>query len=41
MIVGNTTGLLASGGGTIVSLGNNAVAGNGTDGTFDSTIPRL
>lgn len=41
MVVGNTTGLLASAGGTIVSLGNNAVRGNGTDGAFDDTLPRL
>ena len=40
-IVANTQGLQAQGGSALVSLGNNAVAGNGTDGAPTSTIPRL
>ena len=35
----NTTGLFATAGGTIVSFGNNRLAGNGTNGSFTSTIP--
>jgi hypothetical protein len=40
-VTGNVTGVLASGGATIVSLGGNALSGNTTDGTFNSTLPRL
>jgi hypothetical protein len=41
MISDNTVGLLAAGGGQIVSLGNNHVAGNISDGAPTSTIPEL
>jgi hypothetical protein len=37
-IVGNTTGLAPSAGGTIVSFGNNRLTGNGSNGAFSSTI---
>jgi hypothetical protein len=33
VITGNTTGVLATGGGVLRSYGNNAINGNGTDGT--------
>ena len=39
-VIGNTTGLEVVSG-QIVSLGGNTVTGNGTDGTFTSTLPRL
>jgi hypothetical protein len=39
VITGNFRGVLASGTGEIVSSGNNALAGNTTDGTFTSTVP--
>ena len=37
-IVGNTTGLEPSAGGTIVSFGNNRLSGNMSNGAFSSTI---
>lgn len=37
-VYGNATGLMTSDGGTLVSFGNNAVSGNGTDGAPTTTI---
>jgi hypothetical protein len=37
-ITGNGTGLSAGGGGSIVSFGDNSIAGNTTDGAPTSTI---
>ena len=41
LITGNTTGLQIGGGASILSYGTNLLFGNGTDGTFSSTLPRL
>jgi|CXWL01.1.fsa_nt_gi hypothetical protein len=40
-ITGNTTGLLRTGGGQIISFTTNNVSGNGTDGTPSSTAPPI
>jgi hypothetical protein len=40
MIVSNTGSGLHNNGGTFVSLGGNAVAGNSPEGSFNSTIAK-
>jgi hypothetical protein len=39
VITGNNRGVLSAGTGQVISLGNNLLAGNIIDGTFDATIP--
>jgi hypothetical protein len=39
VITGNNRGLQQGGNGQIISSGNNTLAGNNTDGTFNSTAP--
>ena len=38
-VTGSATGLLANGGGQIISQGGNTVAGNTANGAFSSTQP--
>ena len=37
-VVGNAVGLFTTGGGAIISFGNNRIAGNTTNGAQTSTI---
>jgi hypothetical protein len=37
-IIGNGTGLSVSGGGALLTFGNNAVRANGTDGAFSGPV---
>ena len=39
-VTGNATGLLANGGGQLISQGGNTVAGNTTNGAFSSSPNR-